>query len=136
MLFRKFYAVPKKQWLVRDNRFRHIMWSLRCAMPHSVLYIKKGDKHIRVSIQDILYLNAAGSYLHVVTPTEKFSMTQNLSQFIRKNDIPALIRVHRSYLVNILHIDSFDQSFAYVGAHKIPISASYREKLMKSIRSI
>jgi DNA-binding LytR/AlgR family response regulator len=108
---------------------------LGCMASH-ILFIKDCNKYVKVAVQDVLFLNAAGSYSHLVTTTAEFSLSQNLRQFMLKNEIPNLIRVHRSYLVNIHHIDSFDRAFVYVGAHKIPIGESYRHELMEGIRCI
>lgn len=105
-------------------------------MMYPVLFIRKDNRHLKVPVQDILYLHAAGSYSHLVTTTEEFSLSLNLSQFIRKNNVAVLVRVHRSYLVNVQHIDSFDQSFVYLGNTKIPIGEKYRQVLKEGIKLI
>ncbi len=105
-------------------------------MSPSILYIKKGNKYQKVPVLDIMYVNAAGSSLHLITTTDEFFLSQNLSQFLRTNEIPTLARVHRSYLVNIRQIDSFDQTYVYVGSHRIPIGTSYRHKFMDSLKFI
>jgi DNA-binding LytR/AlgR family response regulator len=105
-------------------------------MNPSTLYIKKGKKYQKVPVQDIMYLNAVGSSLHLITTTDEFFLSLNLSQFLRKNEIPTLARVHRSYLVNIRQIDSFDQAYVYMGSYQIPIGISYRHKFMERIKYI
>lgn len=112
----------------------HLTVALRMAS--NILFIKDNSRYVRVAVQDVLFLNAAGSYSHLVTSTGEFSLSQNLRQFKRKNHLPNLIRVHRSFLVNIHQIDSFDHAFVYLGTHKIPIGESYRQALMEEIRCI
>lgn len=102
----------------------------------SVLFIRKDNRYLKVPVQDILYLHAAGSYSYLVTTTGKFSLSLNLSQFIRKNKVTVLLRVHRSYLVNVQHIDSFDQSYVYLGSTQIPIGEKYRHALKNGIKLI
>lgn len=102
----------------------------------STLYIKKDGKYKRVAAMNILYLTAEGRCLHLVTTTDDFSIPQNLSEFVQKNNIPFLMRVHRSYLVNLQQVDSFDQSFVYVGSHQIPIGHTYRHKFMEELKSL
>jgi DNA-binding LytR/AlgR family response regulator len=75
------------------------------------------------------------SYLEIVTPNENFSVSQNLSQFIRKNPISSLVRVHRSYIVNLERVDSFDNEFIYAWQHQIPIGEKFREQFMEGILS-
>ncbi len=102
-------------------------------MSEMSLFVRQNDRHLKVRVQDIQFISAAGSYLNIITATDQFSMTQNLSQFTRKNPVPNFMRVHRSFIVNVDCIDSFDHSFVYIGAHQIPLGASYREKFMKAI---
>ena len=103
------------------------------TMNTATLFIRKNDRHQRIYVQDIRYISAAGSYLMITTATEEHSLAQNLSKFIRKNQIPTLIRVHRSYIVNIDYVDSFDHDFVYMGEQKIPLGDSYRSKFMNGL---
>jgi DNA-binding LytR/AlgR family response regulator len=100
------------------------------------LFIRKNDRHHRVLIQDIQYICAAGSYLEIVTKSETFSLSQNLSQFERRNIIASLVRVHRSYIVNLAWVGSFDARHIYIGDKIIPIGAGYREKLLRGLQCI
>lgn len=96
-------------------------------MNKDIFFIRKNEKNLKVDPGNILYIQAKGSYLFIVTNNEKFSLTQNLSQFMRKNELPSMVRVHRSFIVNIDLVDSFDYRFIYIGKHKVPIGGNYRE---------
>ncbi|MBP9924525.1 MAG: LytTR family transcriptional regulator [Cyclobacteriaceae bacterium] len=100
------------------------------------VYIRIDKKHIKVPLDNILYLEAAGSYLKLVTLKGEFSLSQNLSQFLRKNEIPVLIRTHRSYIINLNRVDSFDKESVYIRRNKIPISNNYREKFISRIHCL
>jgi DNA-binding LytR/AlgR family response regulator len=104
-------------------------------MKPSVVFIRKDDRQHKLQVQDILFIRANGSYLEIVTPAEIFSVSQNLSQFMRRNPIPGLVRVHRSFIVNLNWLDSFDHEFVYLGSHQIPIGDSFRTKFMKGIHN-
>lgn len=101
-----------------------------------MIYVRRNDKHLKVSFDEILFLEASGSYLKLVTSKGEFSISQNLSQFMRKNPIPTLVRVHRSYVVNLKYVESFDSRFIYVGLIKIPIGNTHRNKLMSQIHCV
>ncbi|MFZ1809359.1 MAG: LytTR family DNA-binding domain-containing protein [Cyclobacteriaceae bacterium] len=100
------------------------------------VYIKIDNRHLKIPLDSILYLEAAGSYLKMITLKEEFSLSQNLSQFIRRNEIPVLIRIHRSYIINLNKIDSFDKESVYIRKNKIPISSSYREEFLSRIHCL
>lgn len=100
------------------------------------IFIKNGSKFIKLMVEDIVYIEALGSYTDVYTFDKKITLTINLKQFAQKLDHPKFIRVHRSFVVNMEAIDSFEGNTIYIGASKIPISASYKEVFLKSIRTM
>lgn len=101
-----------------------------------VIFVRKNDRYVKVRVDDILFIRAQGSYLELVTTLDKFSVSLNLSQFLRKNSLHNLVRVHRSFIINIRALDAFDQRFVYLGRHQIPIGDSYRLDFIKDIRSL
>jgi DNA-binding LytR/AlgR family response regulator len=100
------------------------------------IFIRKNDRHVKVLTTDILFIQAQGSYLELVTRHDKFSVSLNLSQFLRKNPIENLIRIHRSFIINIHAIDAFDHRFVYLGRHQLPIGDSFRTDFIKDLHSI
>ncbi|HRK55195.1 MAG TPA: LytTR family DNA-binding domain-containing protein [Cyclobacteriaceae bacterium] len=100
------------------------------------VFARIDKRHLKIQLDSILYLEAAGSYLKLVTLKEEFSLSQNLSQFIRRNDIPVLIRIHRSYIINLNKVDSFDNESVYIRKNKIPISNSYREEFLSRVHCL
>lgn len=101
-----------------------------------VIFIRIDKRHLKVPIDTILYLEAAGSYLRLITIKEKYSLSQNLSQFMRTHNIPDLVRVHRSYVVNLSKVDSFDNESVYIAKSRIPISNNHKEEFMTRIRDL
>lgn len=102
----------------------------------SALFVRMNEKYVRVPVQDILYLIAAGSYLKLVTAAGQYTLSQNLRQFMKRNEVPLLLRVHRSYLINVDHVQAFDHTHVYIGNDAIPIGASYRTEFLKAVRCV
>ncbi|MEQ8424650.1 MAG: LytTR family DNA-binding domain-containing protein [Cyclobacteriaceae bacterium] len=100
------------------------------------VYVRSNDKYLRTAIDEILYLEAAGSYLKLVTIRGEYSLSQNLSQFMRKNPISALQRVHRSFVVNLKKVDSFDSQFIYISEFKIPMGQTHKVNFMTRIHCL
>jgi two-component system LytT family response regulator len=100
------------------------------------VYVKLNERHLKVQLDEILFIEAAGSYLKLVTMKGEFSLPQNLSQFMRKNPIPNMLRIHRSYVVNLTCVESFDNQYVYVGLTRIPISNSHRGEFMTHIHCL
>ncbi|GAB1444796.1 MAG: response regulator [Cyclobacteriaceae bacterium] len=106
------------------------------ALIHQCLFIKNKGVHKKICPNEILFVEAAGSYVNIQTSEERFTLTQNLSNFLKKNPIKNILRVHRSYLINVAKVDSFDDSYLFIGEHKLPISESYKEEFMSRIHCL
>lgn len=100
------------------------------------IFIRIDKRHLKVPIDTILYVEAAGSYLRLITIKDKYSLSQNLSQFMRNNNIPELVRIHRSYVINLSKVDSFDKESVYIRKIRIPISNNHREDFLARIRCL
>lgn len=100
------------------------------------LFIRTKGKYKKVSCSDILFVEAAGSYVHLQTKQERFILSQNLSNFQKKTSLPNLLRIHRSYVINIDHIDSFEESFVYIKDHKLPLSENLKEEFLMRVRCL
>ena len=100
------------------------------------LFIRTNGKYKKVCCSDMLFIEAAGSYVHIQTKQERFTLAHNLSHFQKKTSLPHLMRIHRSYVVNMNQIDSFEDSFVYINNHKLPLSENFKAEFMTKVRCI
>lgn len=103
---------------------------------HQHLFIRTNGKHKKINRDSIRFAQASGSYTILHTDDDQFTISQNLSQFILKSPMPDLIRVHRSYLINIAKVEGFDEAHVFIGKYRIPISESYRADFLNRIHCI
>lgn len=103
---------------------------------HGCLFIRTNGKYKKVCCDDMLFIEAAGSYVHIQTKLDRYTLSHNLSNFQRKTTLPNLARIHRSYIVNMNHIDSFEESYVYIKDHKLPISENFKEEFLTKIRCL
>lgn len=94
------------------------------------LFIKQGQSFQKVKIADILYLESENVYISVHTTTAKYLVRTNIQAFMGLLESPNFFRVHRSYAVNMAHIDSIDNDHVYMHGSQIPVSRAYREELL------
>lgn len=100
------------------------------------IFVKDGERYKRIALADILFVNAAGSYTEIITSGAKYSISINLKSFEAKVNDKRFIRIHRSHLVNLYHVNQYDYGRVYIGNHSLPISAAYKDIFGRSIRSI
>jgi DNA-binding LytR/AlgR family response regulator len=87
----------------------------------------------KVMYDQILYIEADRAYVKIVTEEKTFTLAQTLKKIENKIKVPYLLRVHRSFIINILNIDRISEGYVYMKKHKIPISRAHREVLYKTL---
>jgi len=101
------------------------------------LFFKKRGVYNKVSIKEILLIQADGDY--TITFTEKGSFISSIrlneiENLVMKEDI--FLRIHRSYIVNLSKVESIDpkNNRVHIGKHCIPFSRRLKTNLMKNMR--
>ena len=96
-------------------------------------YIKDGSKNFQVLFSEILYIEAKDKYAILVTTREKHSVLQSLHNIEKSLPGKLFCRIHRSYIISLIHTKCFDHNNAYVGNRKLPIGKHYKEVLPKRV---
>ena len=94
-----------------------------------ITFIKDGYFFHKVKTNDILYMESDHVYVNVYTTTRKITVRTSLSNYIESFDPKMFLRIHRSYAINIYHIDMIDTSNVTVNGVKLPITKSHRVEL-------
>ena len=94
------------------------------------------DKHqlIRLRYRDILYAEAMDNYTRLHTERGNFMLSQTLKSVESRLLDFGFIRIHRSYLANLLHVDLIAPRHLMIGKKELPVSESQRQKLLELIR--
>lgn len=100
------------------------------------LFLKVKDRMVRLFFKDILWVGADDYYCRVVTRDKDYLVTETLKKFSEKlAGVPELMRVHRSYIVNLAHVEEIGELYLHIGEHRIPFSKNFKEELMARLRS-
>jgi DNA-binding LytR/AlgR family response regulator len=101
---------------------------------NNYFFVKHNYKFIKFAIDDLLYAESDNNYITLVTATKKVALRISLQYVAEKIKHPALVRVHRSFIVNIKNIDSFNDEEITIGKHQVPIGRNYKDDFLKSFR--
>ncbi|MFN4253937.1 MAG: LytR/AlgR family response regulator transcription factor [Saprospiraceae bacterium] len=101
------------------------------------LFIKVNERMVRLFLRDILWMEADDYYCKIVTHEREFLVGQTLKKLGESlTAIPELMRVHRSYIVNLAHIEEIGEAQLHIGRKEIPLSKTAREELLLRIQKI
>lgn len=95
------------------------------------IFIKQNYRFIKIRTADILYASADDNYVHLHTAEKKYSLRLSLSQLIDKLHTPALVRIHRSYAINLQAIQSFTDQEVVINKQHLPLSRNYKDAFLR-----
>lgn len=61
-----------------------------------------------VALEDIYYLKAEGNYTILHKKDANILMNENLKQWQKKTEMFPIVRIHKSYLINMLHVKRWE----------------------------
>ncbi|MDU0372708.1 LytR/AlgR family response regulator transcription factor [Hymenobacter endophyticus] len=94
----------------------------------------KADYHTqRLNLRDIRYLEGLKDYIKIYAGARPILTLNSLKAFEDRLPSPDFVRVHRSYIVSLAHIDSIRKNRIYMGEAIIPIGESYADAFFKLI---
>jgi len=97
------------------------------------IFLKENKKMIRLVLSDIQYIESIKDYVKVVTENKTVITKQNLSHFEQILDPAEFVRVHRSFIVAIRHIDAFTSASVEIGKLEVPIGRLYKDEALKRL---
>lgn len=95
------------------------------------LFIKSKGRYEKIRQEDILWVEAEDTYARIRTAEKPYLVSYTLKAVSERLTHPELIRVHRSYIVNVQQVQAIEDNMLIIGDKLIPVSKSYREVVMK-----
>lgn len=99
----------------------------------AALTIKVEYKTLKIPFESILYIEGLKDYVKIYTDQQMYLTRLNLKGITTKLPGQDFIRIHRSYIVSLAKIESFQKSQLLVAGKELPIGNSYRELLLKKL---
>lgn len=114
--------------------FKHIDYPVTIDNKHSnqsedFIYLKTEKKLQKIFLKDILYIESSNNYIKVKITDRKVIAHKKISEIYDSLPKHKFIRVHRSYIISIDHIDSFSPVEIEIKKFKIPVGRKYRENV-------
>jgi DNA-binding LytR/AlgR family response regulator len=100
------------------------------------IFIRHKEKMVKIMLADILYMEADRNYSRIFTKEKEHLLSVTLKTIEEKLSIQQFMRIHRSYLINIAHVDEVAESHVMIAQKAIPMGAGMREQLLKGMRTL
>lgn len=103
-------------------------------LAQDLLFIKQGATYYKVRLDEILYLESDNIYIHVHTAGKKYLVRNTISQYLDILNAPQFFRIHRSFAINLHHVQAIEVNHIIINNQPIPIGKTFRNELLNSLR--
>ncbi|MES1159663.1 MAG: LytTR family DNA-binding domain-containing protein, partial [Bacteroidota bacterium] len=104
------------------------------SLPGAFLYVRSDKKMVRVLLRDLLYIEGLKDYVRIHTADKTLITYQTLTYFEEKLPSEQFIRIHRSFMVSLDHIDAYTALQVEVGEASLPIGQSYARSVLSKLQ--
>ncbi|MFT6810699.1 MAG: DNA-binding LytR/AlgR family response regulator [Saprospiraceae bacterium] len=97
------------------------------------ILVKSEHKVHRIRYDDINYIQSMREYVAYYTPSGRILSLSSLKKL--ETDLPEnkFIRIHKSFIISKSKVSTLEGNMVHINKEKIPIGASYREEVLKSL---
>ena len=108
---------------------------IRTIDAHEYFFIKENNNYIKLNMGDVLFIESMGDFSKISTTGNKSHMVlislKNLEKQLPEN---LFIRVHKQYIINVLHIKNISVSDIKLSNNlMIPVSIAYKQALQDNL---
>jgi DNA-binding LytR/AlgR family response regulator len=126
-------AVLKADRLIKLEKGSHI----KIEANDQFLFLKSDYKIKRINFNDLLYIEGLKDYVKLFIQNNPKPIQSLTSLKLLETKLPTemFMRVHRSFIVNLLKIDTIERSRIVFGKVYIPVGDQYKEKFQEFLDS-
>lgn len=99
------------------------------------IYVRRNERMIKIMIKDIYYFEADRNYCKIYAKNKECLLVMTLKEIDEKLPAEHFLRIHRSFIINLSHVDEVAGTHVVVGRKAIPLSKSLRAELMTRLQT-
>lgn len=92
--------------------------------------IKSGYKVYRINYQELLFIEGQREYVTFHTTKQRITTLISLKELEDRLPSDQFIRIHKSYIISLKHIEVIDKNILQIAGKKLPVGGSYKDSLM------
>jgi DNA-binding LytR/AlgR family response regulator len=100
------------------------------------IFLRKKDRFERVDFKDILWVEAESNYSTIVTTNGSFVLAITLQTMEDYLSAPYFVRIHRSHVINIYHVESIEGNMLHIRNASFQVSKSKRSEVFSRFKMV
>ena len=115
--------------LAYDKFFKEVKKLIEKMKSVEPIEINVDGRDILISPDDIMYISGEKNYVRVVTRRDEYLVYGNMKSWEEKLIKSSVIRIHKSYLVNLKYVTNIADVASFVDrADELPVGRKYKEE--------
>ncbi len=108
----------------------------KTELPSSDFIMIKADYKIyKINYEDLIYVEGQHEYVTFHTLNRNITAYYNLKDLENELSVNFFIRCHKSYIISLKYIEFIENNFVVVKGTKLPIGATFKNRLLEVIRT-
>jgi DNA-binding LytR/AlgR family response regulator len=97
------------------------------------LYVRADRKMVKVMVSEVRYVESLKDYVRIFLPDRQIITKQTITALEDMLPENEFMRVHRSFIVALNKIDSYNPTAVFIGKTEIPVGPLYKHELSKRL---
>ena len=100
------------------------------------LLVRSDRKMVKINHEDIMYIESLSDYIKIHTKTQTITTRETITNIELKLPDEEFSRIHRSFIVSVNHISSYNNEYVEIEKQFFPISRTYRDRFLKRFEEL
>lgn len=97
------------------------------------IFVKADRKTLRISLDDILFVEGVKDYVKIVLPTQRILTKVSIGNFLHELPAGRFMQVHKSFIVAKAKVTAYTAQDIEIGEMVVPIGRQYKEGFLREM---
>ncbi|WP_425237595.1 LytR/AlgR family response regulator transcription factor [Ulvibacterium sp.] len=99
--------------------------------PLSYIFVKSDRENVKINLMDIRYIESLKNHVKIVTSQKNHITMVSIGEMQNKLPKNLFVRIHRSFLVNLNHIQNYTNTYVVIDRKSFPLGNVYKNAVLE-----
>lgn len=130
--YKDFLQASEKVNLQQDELYNQV--SLQGKKRHDTIWVKSESKYVQIELSNLAYVEGVKDYVNFhfangARPILTLMRMKKVERILPEE----FVRVHKSYVVNMDHVNYIERGYVICGGRRLPLGLNFKESFMKRV---
>ena len=125
--------IPFERFVKAVDKVYHLLEKESEKNIGEYIFVKSDKQLKKIFLEEILFIESMENYVNVYTTSSKEVVYSTLKLFLESLPDERFLQVHRSYVVNVKHIQSIEGNTLHIAGNEIPVARNLRDRVFNII---